>query len=366
MIRILIIEPAGGLRGSERALLDLIDAAAGLQIGVCCPPAAPLIAELRRRGVPVLPHFVAGLHLTSRWRRVLAAFGVLWACLRFRPQLIHLNQSGAYKTALPAAALLNLPIVGHVRLFEDARYLARARPSPRRLKALIAVSEAVKTELRSFPALGAVPVHRLYDAFSAAPLAAPRRIAGRIACIGEVTPDKGQELLLQAMNDAALADACCLMAGDGEADYVRRLRALPGRVDWRGFVADVAPLLATSAVLACPSSHETLGRVVLEAWSQGAIPVAFAGSGGAAEVIAAAGGGLLYPEQTPDSLADALAAALALNAVEVERLTHNGRAWVAENCDPARYGASLKRLFASLVAPPPGFEDAGMLNACEA
>ena len=61
MIRILIVEPAGGLWGSERALLDLIEAVPHLEIAVCCPPQTRLEAELKKRGVCVLPHFIAGL-----------------------------------------------------------------------------------------------------------------------------------------------------------------------------------------------------------------------------------------------------------------------------------------------------------------
>lgn len=343
MTRTLIIESAGGLWGSERALIDLIESAPALEVAVCCPPDTPLAAELERRGVRVLPWFIERLHEKSRWRRLQAAFGVLRACLAFRPDVIHLNQSGAYRVTLPAARLLNLPVVCHVRIFEDAAYLAGCNPDPRRLKGVIAISGAIEDEIRSFPSLKAIPVHRIYDAYAPAPAGKARRVASRIACVGRVTPIKGQEVLLAALPQV---DGECLIVGDGEPDYVASLKAMGG--EWVGFVDDVTALLRTCRALACPSHREPLGRVIFEAWDAGAVPVVYAGAGGAAEVVTAADGGIVYPEQTPDSLAAALNAALALTDKEAARLTANGRAWMEANCRPEPYGRAIAAVLAGV------------------
>jgi hypothetical protein len=69
----------------------------------------------------------------------------------FHPDVLCLNQIDCYRLVLSVSVLLGLPIVGHVRKLEDAAYLARARPSPRRLRGLIATSSAILEELRSFP-----------------------------------------------------------------------------------------------------------------------------------------------------------------------------------------------------------------------
>jgi glycosyltransferase involved in cell wall biosynthesis len=351
--RTLVIEPSGGLWGSERALLDLIESAPDLEVAVCCPPHTPLVAELEKRGVPVLPYFVERLHEKPRFRRLQAALGVVCACLSFRPDVLHVNQSGAYRVVLPAASLLNLPVVCHVRIFEDAAYLAECRPDSRRLTALIAISRAVEDEIRDFESLAAIPVYRMYDAYYRAP-AEPeaKRVAGRIACVGRVTPIKGQEMLLRAMAlDALPKTAECLIVGDGEADYVASLKAVsPANVEWRGFVKDVAALLRTCAVLVCSSQREPLGRVIFEAWDVGAVPVVFAGAGGAAEVVSAADGGILYDEQTPQALVRALAAAVALDERDASRLTANGRAWLDANCAPLPYGRAVAALLAKAGA----------------
>jgi glycosyltransferase involved in cell wall biosynthesis len=353
--RTLIIEPAGGLWGSERALLDLVDAAPGIDFAVCCPGGTPLIAELELRGVRVLPWFIARLHEKSRWHRLLAALGVLRACLAFRPEVIHLNQSGAYRVCQPAARLLGLKLVSHVRIFEDAAYLAGCRPRAERLQVIIAISHAIADEIASFDQLAAIPVVCIYDAFAPAPpMPDVERVPGRIACVGRITPIKGQDVLIEAMTLAHLLpkDIECLMIGDGDPDYVARIQSRgPASVRWSGFVENVPRLLASCAVLVCPSHREPLGRVVLEAWAAGAVPVVFAGSGGAAEVVAAADGGIIYREQTPTSLVEALATALALSPAEANRLTANGRAWLKSNCAPEPYGRALATVLAGHGSP---------------
>jgi glycosyltransferase involved in cell wall biosynthesis len=360
MIRTLIVEPAGGLWGSERALLDLIEAVPHLEIAVCCPPQTRLEAELKKRGVRVLPHFIAGLHQKPRLRRLEAAVGVLRACLSFRPDVIHLNQSGAYRVTLPAATLLGLPVIGHVRIFEDAAYLARQNPDPRRLKGLIAISRAIEEEILSFPSLS-VPVHQIYDAYDAAPPeegTGIERVRGRIACVGRVVPIKNQELLLEALTlmQACSSEVECLIVGDGAADYVGRLqkratREGSVRVEWLGFADEITQLLRTCQVLVCPSHREPLGRVVLEAWDAGAVPVVFSGSGGAAEIVAAANGGILYDEQRPESLAAALHDAMSLDQSRVEELVDNGRSWMARNCNLRKAGDAVSKVLSEAGVP---------------
>lgn len=349
-MRILTIEPAGGLWGSERALLDLIDSSPGIEIAVCCPPGAPLLSELRKRNVRIFPYYVEKLHQRSRWWRALAALGVMRACVIMRPDVVHLNQSGAYKTALPAATLLGLPLVCHIRIFEDVAYLAAQSQGLHRIGGLIAISDTVEQEIVRYPSLFPIPSRRIYDAYLPVQNAAPsphRRMRRRIACVGRLVPIKGQELLLDSLVGISPNEAVeCLIVGDGEADYVRHLKnkianAYHPQVEWLGFVHDVASVLRGCGVLACPSHREPLGRVIFEAWDAGAVPVAFAGSGGAAEIIRSADGGVLYDKQTPEALRVALLRAMTLSDVEAARLVANGRAWLSENCRPERYASKV-------------------------
>jgi glycosyltransferase involved in cell wall biosynthesis len=350
-MKLLVIESAGNLWGSERALLDLLDGLRGIKAAICCPPGTALQAELETRSIPTFPYFIYGLHNKSKWRRLQAAFGVLRACLRWRPDVIYLNQSGVYRTVLPAARILRLPIVAHVRIFEDVDYLARQAPDPVRLSGLIAISRAIESAIDKAPSLRLIRRYCLYDAYARAPslsAGAPERALNCIACVGRVVPVKGQDVLIGAMAlfaSEGMAPAC-LMVGEGDEHYLSQLKsASPKTVQWLGFVRDVVPLLRSCTFLVCPSRIEPLGRVIFEAWDAGALPVVCAQSGGAAEIVAASGGGILYDLPTPQSLAVALRQGLALDNTAREGLIQKGRIWMESHCDPRSYGAAISNIF---------------------
>ena len=356
MTRALVVEPAGNLWGSERALLDFVGTMPDVEVAVCCPPGTPIMGELDRLAIRTFPYFINNLHEKSRLARLWAAIGVVWACRKFRPDVIYLNQGGCYRVALPAAALFNLPIVAHVRIFEDVAYFAKRRPDPRRLHGIIAISSSIAKELRRWPQLSAIPQHLLYDAYVPAVPASrsglAERIANRIACVGRIVPNKGQSLLIEATHWLSKnGDKIeCLIAGGGRIHFVQQLKAAAADgagasvIKWLGTRSDVVPLLRTCAALACPSHREALGRVIFEAWDAGAVPVACITSAGAAEAIGAADGGILYAEQTPESLARALQAAMRLPQEEVARLIRNGRSWTSKNCDPKHYSEALAKV----------------------
>ena len=365
MTRVLVMEASGNLWGSERALLDLIDHMPTIELAVCCPPNRPLLNEFAKRQIRVFPHFVYGLHEKSRWSRLWAVFSVLRACLAFRPDVIYLNQSGSYRVVMPTARLMNLPIVAHIRIFEDAAYLARQHPSKARLNSLIAISKAIEYEIRSFKELDTIPVHCIYDAYASryktrSPVVS-QSISNRVACVGRLVSIKGQDILIRAVSLLKKSGfhVECLFAGDGQADYCEELKELvlsldvSSSIQWLGFADDVISKLRTCRVLVCPSQREPLGRVIFEAWDAGAIPIVFAGSGGGAEIVADSGGGLLYNQQSPDCLARVLKGALALEDGEQARLVDNGRSWMAKNCNPETYGEAFAAILSGACASHP-------------
>jgi glycosyltransferase involved in cell wall biosynthesis len=361
MTRVLIVEPAGNLWGSERALLEFVARMPNIESAVCCPPHAPLIPELQKLSIRVFPYFIYALHEKSRLKRFWAAIELIRACFQFRPEAIYLNQSGCYRIALPAAAFFGLPIVAHVRIFDDVTYFADRHPNPHRLRGIVATSYAVAKALQCQPALSAISQYVCYDSYLPKALvnksSPATRIPTRIACVGRIVPTKGQYLLIDAMHWLAKngGTADCCMVGDGPRDFLELLRKAgesgPGAtlIHWLGVLDDVVSLLETCAVLVCPSQKESLGRVILEAWDAGAVPVACETSGGAAEIIAAANGGILYAEQTPEALAKALLEAIQLPHEEVTRLIENGRLWMHRHCDPTAYGEAVARILQDAI-----------------
>ena len=81
------------------------------------------------------------------------------------------------------------------------------------------------------------------------------------------------------------------------------------RVAWLGWRQDTGALLAGCDIFVCPSRHEPLGNVVLEAWSA-AKPVVAAAAQGPVELIRQGETGLLVPKEDPAALAAAIAGLL--------------------------------------------------------
>lgn len=131
------------------------------------------------------------------------------------------------------------------------------------------------------------PVH----AVDAKPARAPLALA-----LGRLHPNKGFELLLEAL--AATRAVHLWIAGDGPLrPQLERLAArlgLAGRVRFLGWREDVPALLASADLLVCPSLHEPLGNVVIEAWSAG-LPVVATASDGPAGLIEDGESGILVP-----------------------------------------------------------------------
>lgn len=359
MVRTLVIEPAGNKWGSERALLDLLDCLpdAGVDVAVCLPPQRPLAPELARRRIRMFASYVYALHEKTKFHRAWAAINVFIACLRFRPDVIYLNQSGAYKIALVAAFILRIPMVAHIRIFEDVGYIARQKPNPKILRAIVAISSAIKDEIRGFRALECITSHTIIDAYAlhtkrlVSPVS-PSRIAGRVACVGRIAPVKGQDVLIAALPHLATTGPIeCLMAGNDEGVFADRLKEAVRRgtglttVRWLGIIDDSVGLLRTSIAMVAPSHSEALGRVIFEAWEAGAVPIVYADSGGAAEIVAASNGGVLYETQSGESLAAAVKMVLETDPANRVKLVSNGRAWMSRNCDPRAYAQTMAAIF---------------------
>jgi len=360
-LKVLCIDPAGNLWGSEQVLLDMLPVLERFTPAVCCPPRSPLHRELRRRGVTVLPFYVANLHKRSKAARGLACLGVLASCIAWRPDIIYLNQSGCYKIVLVVARLIRIPVVAHVRIFEDAAYLARQRPTRSRLHGLVAISNAIANEIREHAELAAIPLRMVYDGY------APRRQApgcssqprkGKsLACVGRIVPIKAHDLLLEtlALLLKRIPDVTCSILGTGDGlerdlKVTAQVLGLGRCVQWLGFVSDPHRVLEVTELLLLPSHREPLGRVIFEAWDAGCLPVVYAGSGGAAEAITASGGGLIYPVQSADAMASTIAEALALSPAQRDAYIARGRRWMEEHCSARSYGSRMEDVFMEALA----------------
>jgi len=168
-----------------------------------------------------------------------------------------------------------------------------------------------------------------------APLQRPGNAPLALA-LGRLHQNKGFDLLLEAL--AMTSGIDLWIAGDGPLrDRLEALAArlgLGSRVRFLGWRADVPALLASADFLVCPSRHEPLGNVVLEAWSAGR-PVVATASAGPGELIADGDSGMLVPVDDVGVLAQAIER-LAADPTWRARLGAGGRkAYEADFTEPA-------------------------------
>jgi glycosyltransferase involved in cell wall biosynthesis len=139
---------------------------------------------------------------------------------------------------------------------------------------------------------------------------------------------------------AAVPSLHLWIAGAGPERAALEAQAAPlgSRVRFLGWREDAGALLATADLLVCPSRHEPLGNVVIEAWAARR-PVVAAASVGPAALIEDGETGLLVPVDDAPALAAALTR-LAGDAALAARLAAGGRrAYEAEFTE----GAAIAR-----------------------
>ena len=128
-----------------------------------------------------------------------------------------------------------------------------------------------------------------------------------LLALGRLHANKAFDVLLKAV--AELHDAYLWIAGEGplraELEALAAHLGVKPRVRFLGWRDDVAALYAAADLFVCPSRHEPLGNVVIEAWAQG-VPVVAAASQGPCQLIADGTDGLLVPVDDAAAMAAAL------------------------------------------------------------
>jgi glycosyltransferase involved in cell wall biosynthesis len=137
------------------------------------------------------------------------------------------------------------------------------------------------------------------------------RHAPLIVTLGRLHENKAFDVLIEAMED--VPDAYLWIAGTGPEEWALRDAAqlgLTDRVRFLGWRDDIEAVLAAGDIFVCPSRHEPLGNVVIEAFAQG-LPVVATASQGPAALIENGSNGLLTPVDNAKALAVAINAVIA-------------------------------------------------------
>lgn len=159
----------------------------------------------------------------------------------------------------------------------------------------------------------------------------PRQADAQLLAMGRLHANKGFDTLIRAL--ALVPGTRLSIAGEGPERAALQALALEcgvaDRLTLLGWREDTGALLAGCDVFICPSRHEPLGNVVLEAWSA-ARPVIAAAAQGPTELITDDETGLLVPVDAPEAMAAAIRALLA-EPQRAARLATAGRAHFEEH-----------------------------------
>lgn len=124
---------------------------------------------------------------------------------------------------------------------------------------------------------------------------------------GRLHENKGFDVLLRALT--RVEAGTLWLAGDGPLAAPLKQQArdlgLTERVRFLGWRDDVGALMQAADLFICPSRHEGLGSIVVEAWFRGA-PLVATASQGPGELISDGQNGLLTPIDDCEALAAAI------------------------------------------------------------
>ncbi len=305
---------AGAEHGGAEAFfvrLALALGRAGLDQRVVIRANSRRAAELAAGGIEALQlPFGGRLDFATPWRlkRILREFA---------PDVVltWMNRASAMMPEPPAGSASAKPFVHVGRLggYYDLKYYRRCRH-------LIGNTEDIVDYIvkQGWPA---ERVHYLPN-FVAETKATPARRnefftppdAPLLLAMGRLHPNKGFDVLIEAV--ARLPDVYLWIAGEGPLrgeleERAHRAFAKP-RVRFLGWRDDGPALLAACDAFICPSRHEPLGNVVIEAWAQG-VPVIATESRGPAALVRHGETGILVPVD------DALALARAIQGLLADR-----------------------------------------------
>lgn len=271
-------------------------------------------AHLRAAGLTVteLP-FGGALDLATRW-------GFRRAVARFRPSHVLTWMNRATKFC-PRGDFVH---VGRLGGYYDLKYY-------RRCDHLVGNTPDIRSWLvdQGWPDERAHYVPNFVAETRAAPVArqtfsTPGGVKVILA-LGRLHANKAFDTLIAAL--AQVPDAYLWIAGEGpllgELERQAARLGVISRTRFLGWREDVAALFAAADLFVCPSRHEPLGNVVIEAWAQ-AKPVVAAASQGPSQLIFDGENGLLAPVDDAAALAAAINRVLG-DALLAENLARTGR-----------------------------------------
>lgn len=167
---------------------------------------------------------------------------------------------------------------------------------------------------------------------------------------GTLRPVKGHEFFLRAAAHLGGegSDVHFAIVGDGEPDYVDRLKKLAlqvgvaDQISWLGTVNDMSTYYRACDIVCVPSRSESFGRTVIESFASG-VPVVATNVGGMRDTIDDGQTGLLVEYGDCDGLVNRLKALLADRLMR-ENLVNHARYEATEHYSQSQYQTEVVQI----------------------
>lgn len=328
-LRLLVLAASADTYGSDKVLLDVVEALRGdYEVMVTLPARGPLVSELSARNI----RFVVLEDYVMRKRNLRPGEVLAWIgrVARSTRRLFKLQAEQPFAVvysntlAVPVGPLLKLrfglPHIWHAHeVLEGATWFRRTIGWALRFGAdtVICVSRSVEGQLWSIERAlrrKSVVIYNAVDAPALPPRNARRHMT--LGCVGRLYPRKGHLLLLRALRRARDAGVECelLVFGDPlpNTTFLDEVRAeihalgLAEVVTLRGFEPCIERIYSEFDVLVLASTEpEAFPLACLEAQAWG-LPVIAPDEGGPAEIVLSGTTGILTRPRDAESLAEAI------------------------------------------------------------
>jgi glycosyltransferase involved in cell wall biosynthesis len=272
------------------------------------------------------PLDAAGVRLV-RWqvprrRYDLEHANVAELCRHLGPTVVHTHGYRADVVAAHAARRSGVPVVSTAHGFTGGGWKNRLFQniqcrSFRRAEAVIAVSRPLARELarRGVPGdrIHVIPNGSRTDGARLEPAEARERLGVppgvvHLGWVGRVSPEKGLDVLLEALRHLDDLTLTVSVIGDGRSRPELERRAASasatGRLRWHGSVPDAGSLFPAFDVFVLSSRTEGTPMVLFEAMAAG-VPIVATAVGGVPDVVSDKEA-VLVPAQDPNALAEAI------------------------------------------------------------
>jgi L-malate glycosyltransferase len=171
-----------------------------------------------------------------------------------------------------------------------------------------------------------------------------------VGCIGSVTRNKNQRLVIEALPLLADLNVSLVLVGEGgeTLDVYARTRGVADRVRAVGYQSAAAAWMPLFDLLAVPSRTEGQGLVVLEAFRAG-VPVVASRIPALSELIDDGENGFLFEGNDPRALSDTMRRVLALSSADRDAVVTGARRCFAARFTTAEMVARHERVYREVI-----------------